>query len=157
MALLHKRLKALRLLSPRDPGILSYHAACYQPVLAQKQKTTPSFSFDKWWDTKICRSKHCRWTQAFLANWGIYEVEPRYIYFFTEPSSKTDSSKLKIHIFCQKEYVWIYRQGWWINKKPSSLGELQSCFTCYIFASYNNTIASSSGESSKQQEGREKS
>ena len=38
MALLHKRLKALRLLSPRDPGILSYHAACYQPVLAQNRK-----------------------------------------------------------------------------------------------------------------------
>ena len=68
-----------------------------------------------------------------------------------------NSSKLKFHIFCQKEYVWIYRQGWWINKKPSSLGELQSCFTCYIFASYNNAIASSSGESKNQQEGREES
>ena len=158
MALLHKRLKALRLLPPRDPGILSYHAACYQPVLAQKQKTTPSFSFDKWWDTKISRSKHCQWTQAFIAiGEYLYEMEPRCIYSFTEPCFKIDSSELRFHIFGQKEYVWIYRQGWWINKKPSSLGELQSCFTCYIFASYNNTIASSSGESSKQQKGREES
>ena len=156
MALLHKRLKALRLLSPRDPEILSYHAACYQPVLAQKQKTTPSFSFDKWWETKIFRSKHYQCTQVFLAM-GEYMTWSQDIYSFTEPNFKIDSSKLKFHIFCQKEYVWIYRQGWWINKEPSSLGELQSCFTCYIFASYNNAIASSSGESKNQQEGREES